>query len=60
MKFKTESGKYIDVKEDNIVCIGSITNSKSCYIIIKGNPKVHKIKITEEELKNNIKTLNVL
>lgn len=35
MKFKTESGKYIDVRVDNLVCIGSVTNSKYCYVILE-------------------------
>lgn len=57
MKIKTNSGIYIDVQEDNIVSIGSISNSNFCYVIIKGDKRVHRINISEKELRNNIKTL---
>lgn len=57
MKIKTNSGIYIDVREDNIVSIGSISDSNFCYVIIKGDERVHRINISEKELRNNIKTL---
>lgn len=57
MKLKTNNGIYIDVREDNIVCISSITDSNFCYVIIKGDKRVHRINISEKELRNNIKTL---
>ena len=57
MKIKTKAGIYIDVREDNLVAIGSITDNDFCYVIIKGDKRVHRINIPEKELRNNIKTL---
>ena len=57
MKIKTDAGIYIDVREDNLVSTGSITNCNFCYVIIKGDKRVHRINMSEKELRNNIKTL---
>lgn len=58
MRFKDESGIYIDIREDNILTIGSVSDSDCTFVILKDNPnKVYTIPIKEKELRNNIKTL---
>lgn len=58
MKFKDKSGIYVNITENNILAIGSVSDSDCTYVILKNNPnKVYTIPIKEKELRNNIKTL---